>query len=315
MYTKKFLSILLFNLSFFAFCSDVKEPLIDKKDEKKTVKLDFDRHNARGYLSLLEHSMLVQRYPSIGWELLLEALLCDRQNAVDFYAQRTPLVFIMNKITGEGNIILMRKILPLLCKAPKFEVKYDADNELPARDYSGLQAAVFLTKNYHRKDEARVREIMNTIINFYTPVNDMKCIKRCCFGSCTALCQERRKAFIAHGLAKAGELAIKHDYRNIVKFIYQQHKAFPTLQAIQAADDKKYTLLAQQLTTRRTAQLCSSPSNLAQSYALLRMFNCINVGIADGRGYGEQIAWPVIKNIRYGSWLERLLCAQACPKE
>jgi|GEM_PF-4191615 len=314
MYAKNIVSMLLCNLSFFIFCSDTKKPLIDRKDKK----LEFDYQNARGFFSLMSHSADIERYPSGGWYYLCEALQHKRSDAVDYYAQRTPLVAIINELAEEGNRALLQKILPLIHKAPTFEIKYE-EEELPALDYSGLQRAVWWTKSRHKKSDAHVKAIMKTIIQFYTPVHDVKCIKRCCFGKCTAQCQNRRKALIEYGCAKAASDAIEGDRWQIITWLFYERGTYVTLDAIQAARNKNNTQLAKQLTTLRLIQRCCPQADVAKSYALLRMFNCIkdakDAGVADGRGYGPQVAQPVITNIRYGSWIGSLPCAQACPKE
>jgi hypothetical protein len=89
--------------------------------------------------------------------------------------------------------------------------------------------------------------------------------------------------------------------------IYNIHKTFPTKQAIQAATDKKLPTLQKQLVDLRATQLSNKESCPESSYALLRKFSCIaDVSkqqcspyfISD---YAGQLAWSVIKNIRYSS--------------
>jgi len=315
MYAKKVvMSIIVLNIFFSAFCAEKKKLSIDRKGNETGVKLLFDEY--KKYSSLSAHSRYIRYYPEVAINLFQEALLANRQDAANFYAQHAPLVFIMNNLATEGNAILIGETLPLMYKISDFKVEYD-NNELPAYDCSGLQSAVCKTAKGLIKDERYVINIMKTIIKFYTPVDDIKCIKRCCWGKCTARCQERRKAFITHGLAKAGELAIQHDYKNIVNFIYKTKNTFPTKRAIKAANDKQNTVLAQDLKERRKAQLDHPRESFAQSYRLLRQFCCL-----ERYGYGSQVAQPVIKDFRYDSWLGALGlfteppgCVRACPKE
>jgi len=334
MYAKNVIRMILLNICLSTFCADKAIPLLEtkqntRKTEQKT-ELVFDRYKAKGRMQLWSHGSWAQGDYKEARQYLVEALEVDHEEAARFYAEHVNTLAVFRYLAADGNINLIDKILPLLCSTPatSFELKYKRGHDLPASDCSGLVAAVCADRNGKQKSEDTVMKILTTIIKFYAP-KQAACSGRTCWGACTARCQDRRRAFITHGLAKAGELAIQHGYGYVTDLIYHTHQTFPTLQAIQAAENKKLPDLKKQLENLRTTQLTEKRTRSQSSYALLRTFNCIkdvddskkHAGIFVGE-YLEQLAWPVIKNIRYRSWIgnclsgvmtEPLACTRACP--
>jgi len=121
----------------------------------------------------------------------------------------------------------------------------------------------------------------------------------------------------------AGPVAIRQgDDAAVIAFIYDERKAFPTFEAIQAAREQKNVQLEAKLKELRRQQITAPPTSL-NSYTLLTQFDCIKRGDFRGYDYFRQIAHPVIKRIRYDSIVGNILSGvlatplrwtQACPK-
>ena len=332
MHTKKLVSVVLLNFCFSSFCADNAVPLLEiKQDEKKAEQkqLGFDEYKAQGRLQLMSHGSWAQGDSKSARQLLVRALEVDHKDAADFYAARVSTLSVFCRLAADGNITLLGKLLPLLCRTPEFEVRHDRRNELTAFDCSGLMAAVYTTKDGKQKSEDSVRNIITAIINFYDP-KEATCIEDSCLGPCTAQCQERRRAFLTYGLAQAGASAIELGYNYVIDVIYNTHQTFPTREAIKVAMDKKLLILHQKLEGLRATQLSNKDNCPGSSYALLRRFNCIADASKEASlhfisDYASQLAWPVIKNIRYNSWFGSFLsemwaeppvaCVQLCPKK